>query len=211
MFGIAFVIKFVLFVLSTGIWFRQMFGKNPAAVLIAGMVALASFLLVVDEVSGHVISKKLSDGFVDPWRVSPTRGTEPDTAPIRRDEAEAIFQKYLAAWQSGDVNTQAELLAPTFTYIDQERIRQSRIEYLRQKRELASKYGASRFARNIRISVTNLTIELHGLSAVVSYDQYYESPYYSSFGRNKLLIQKRFGVLKIAEEIFDRRQFARRN
>lgn len=132
-------------------------------------------------------------------------------AEITAQEIETVFRAYVAAWQAGDVAAQDALLDESFTYIDQEGVRQSRSAYLRQKRDLAAKYGASESSGAIRIGVSNASVETSGDTGSVSYDQSYESPYYTSIGRNRFNMRKRDNAVKITEEIFRRERFSRRS
>lgn len=138
------------------------------------------------------------------------RDTTMVAADITAQEIETVFRAYVAAWQSGDVAGQDALLDESFTYIDQEGERQSRSAYLRQKRELAAKYGAGESSGAIRIGVSNVSVETSGDTGSLSYDQSYESPYYSSIGRNRFNMRKRDNAVKITEEIFRRESFSRR-
>ena len=219
------ILMALLFILSSGLLFHERFKNSKVLITITGLIALVGTYFLFEQITGRMIQAEIDRRFGQPSTAAvpqpatlvppdsgvaaaPAPGPSPGpvTASITRGEVESVFRDYVAAWQAGNVSAQANLLDASFSYIDQQNVRQGRESYVRQKSELAKRYGAS-----IRIGVANVAVETRGEFGSVSYDQTYDSPYYSSFGRNKFVMRKRGNVVRIVEEVFDRKRFERRD
>ena len=223
----------ILFIVSGGILFNDRFRRNWFAIACAAALAMVSTYYLTRQIVHEVFLEEMArvdqspevqgpdvpDGSApEPHVLAPPRQrVEPAVPPadkpdallaISPQEVQDVFRAYLRAWQDGDVDTQDRLLDDSFSYIDQENKRQYKAAYIRQKRQLASRYGASPANSNITIEATNVEVETKGDIGTVTYDQAYHSPYYSSTGKNRFVIRKFPDGVRIIEEVFARQSYA---
>ncbi len=194
----------VLFVCSSGILFGNRFRDNKFLNAMTGVIALFSTYFLIAQLApvpawltrpADVVSSYLFS-VVHPQRDPPVL-----TSMITPDEARNVVSRYLAAWQRGDVDTQASLLSENFTYIDQQKT-QDRTSYLQQKRRLALRYlGAE---GHISIITSDVQVQVSPYGATVTYTQKYDSPVYWSVGRNQFELHTVGGIIKITAERFSK-------
>lgn len=119
----------------------------------------------------------------------------PPEAPITRDEIWDVYVTFIDAWNNKDYNTQARLLSPDFTYMD-DKESGNKATYLQKKSALFNKYEW------IAVEASDEQVSLQGNKGTVSYYQHYDSPVYQSWGNNTFSFIKKNGEVRIYKEVF---------
>jgi ketosteroid isomerase-like protein len=220
------ILEIIFFVASSGLLFNEKFRNNKVLVVLAGLVALlstytlaAQFKLVPAfwEIGAKPAivqpNGPTTGGGTVPSGTTPDTGgsatTQPGYGPstpapdsISETEAQSVLNRYLAAWQNGDVDTQDNLLARDFFYADATK-RQDRDTYMAQKRRLAANYLSG--GGSITVTATDIRFAAAADGATITYTQRYEAPgHYWSIGTNVFTLRREDGSIKIASERFDK-------